>query len=93
MKILGQAVERSMLACNFCESKGNKPLAAGEEEEFFHTPCAICKGRGYIVEHSSADRLRDCELCKGTGKKFDMNGIFVGDPCPSCVGRGYTAIE
>ena len=50
------------------------------------TTCDVCKGLGYLTEPCTF------ESRKVIGDEWHVHRAESGDPCPMCVGRGWTIV-
>lgn len=80
------------VGCAFCTATGQEPSAQlGASSS--HQPCQVCEGKSFNLLDAHEDATHDCALCRGTGKSFNIVGLFNGKPCTVCHGTGYIAVR
>lgn len=90
IEILKEFSDKSFLVkCAFCDATGVFPNVDIQPDDMIATePCPICRGRGVSRIKGDVELLIRCRYCKGSGKGWDNDGLFMGEICPACKGRG-----
>jgi len=78
------------IQCAFCSGKGLFPETPFDDDQIETKPCPVCRGKGLTIYHIEPAYIVECAYCDSSGKGWDENGYFVGDPCQVCQGYGYT---
>lgn len=81
------------LRCAFCEGNGLEPDTSFSYADIQTEACQVCRGRGINRFAVSSEYLFNCRYCDGSGRGWDDQGHFIGNPCPICGGRGVVMIE
>jgi len=78
------------LECQFCEGTGVFPRTGIGDEDYASTEvCPVCKGSAVNVVPANSEAPMLCRYCKGSGRGWNEDGHFVGEPCRVCGGRGF----
>ena len=78
------------LECPFCEGTGVFPSAEFDSDDYSSTEvCPVCKGSAVNILPASSEASMLCRFCKGSGRGWNEDGYFVGEPCRVCGGRGF----
>jgi uncharacterized protein (TIGR02391 family) len=82
------------LECAFCEGTGVMPdLPFGDSDRTATEPCPVCKGTAINIIPGNSEASMTCRFCRATGRAWDENGYFNGEPCRVCSGMGFLDIS
>ena len=81
------------LVCAFCQGEGSRPPIWNEEDYIPVELCPVCSGTGVTIVGPETGNWNACRHCRATGKSWDENGWFCGDPCMVCGGRGIIDLD
>ena len=85
---------RCGLECRFCEGTGVFPKTDFDTEDDVQTEgCPVCKGSGIGVVAEPSDVLVWCRRCDASGRGWNDVGVFEGETCPACGGRGFLSLS
>src|SRR4051794_14918363 len=77
----------AVIECRFCEGSGLFPSTTNGPE-FETEPCPVCKGLGANLVAGNWYTWVGCRYWGGTGWGWDEQGMFYGETCRVCGGRG-----
>ena len=78
------------LECPFCNGTGVFPETEFDDPGCIETEkCPVCNGSAVNIFPGESEVFILCKYCKASGRAWNEDGHFVGDPCGICGGRGF----